>query len=175
MQSVEACSHLKFPRTVFECDHAPVRATQVYARSDATSKTNMVGKLILFTFIEWNGWMWKLKVRLLSDIKPEAPKYHRRTLQKQPLCIMRLVTKLQQLNYERRRNSFTPGMKIRPPKRDSSPVRRWLCRPTQSQVRSAKFYQFFNLKSELLQSQSNQNVSVVSVSMGCLLYTSRCV
>ena len=65
----------------------------------------------------------QIKVRLFSDIKPEAPKYRRHTLQKRPLYIMHMVAQLQQLNYERRQNSLAVDISFRPLARDAWAVR----------------------------------------------------
>ena len=80
--------------------------TQVYARVTLLSK-NQDGEKHIFCFVSLSEKAdMKLKVRLFCDIKPEAPKYRRRKTQQKQLCVRRIATKLQQLNCERRRNSF---------------------------------------------------------------------
>ena len=65
----------------------------------------------------------QIKDHLFSDIRPEVPKYRRHTLQKQPLCSMHLANKLQQLNYERRRNPLAVDLNFLPLARESCAVR----------------------------------------------------
>ena len=55
---------------------------QVYARGDATSKNQHGQETKFYPPSSSETTDMQIKVRLFCDIKPEAPKYRRRTLQK---------------------------------------------------------------------------------------------
>ena len=86
---------------------------------------------------------------LFSDVRPEVPKYRWHTLQKRPLYIMRMVAQLQQLNYERRQNPLAVHINFLPLTKDAWQFISDCVGRHRAKWALLKFYQFFNLKSEI--------------------------